>query len=103
MGIFRRKRNLSIKEKKEKLDEQGGRCSVCGGSLDMDHAECHHEVKFSEGGPSTKFNTSMVHEDCHDDLTEEQRGDDFGRKDHFGADREKKLRKSFDEFYNDDE
>ena len=97
------RRNLSRKERIEKLDEQGGRCSVCGGSLDMDHAQCHHEVPYSEGGPSTKFNTSIVHEDCHDDLTEEQRGDDFGRKGHFGADREKKLRKSFDEFYNDDE
>ena len=33
------------------------------------------------------------------DLTDEQRGDDFGRKGHFGADREKKLRKSFNDFY----
>ena len=93
------RRNLSRKERSEKLDEQGGRCSVCGGSLDMDHAECHHEVPYSEGGPSTKFNTSMVDEECHKKLTDEQRGDDFGKKEHFGVDQEKKLRKSFGNFY----
>ena len=70
------KRNLNQREKREKLEEQGGRCPVCGKRLGMSGAECHHEVPHGAGGPSTKFNSSMVHSDCHDKLTK-QGGNDI--------------------------
>ena len=74
------RRQISKQEKDEKYAEQGGKCSSCGDSVSRKHAEFHHNVQHSDGGPSANFNISMVDKDCHNKLTSQQRGDEFGKR-----------------------
>ena len=90
------RRNLSEREKDEKYDEQGGKCSSCGDGVSRKHAEFHHEFQYSDGGPSEKFNISMVDKNCHKELTDQQRGDEFGKRS--GSYTEKRARKFIDDF-----
>ena len=93
-------RNLPQKEKDRKYNEQDGKCSRCNDHVPRKKAQYHHENKYSQGGPSKDWNISMVDEKCHDKMSAEQRGDEYGKYGHFGHDDSKKGENLVKKFWN---
>jgi len=53
-------------QKKERLKEQGGLCTLCGEKILAHHlVEGDHITEWSEGGATTMENLQVVHKTCH--------------------------------------
>jgi hypothetical protein len=63
-------RIFTLKQKKEKLAEQGGLCAGCGEKI-LKHqlADGDHVVAWSEGGATTPENLQILHRHCHQQKT----------------------------------
>ncbi|AOW20769.1 DUF6443 domain-containing protein [Urechidicola croceus] len=62
------KRVISKKEKKEMLDDNGGKCEKCSKDLELDDAKAHHIERHADGGPTTKENTAILCDGCHKEV-----------------------------------
>lgn len=58
-------RAFSQGEKRQKYEEQGGICPICGCHFDIDEMEADHIIPWSEGGQTRLDNCQMLCKDCN--------------------------------------
>ncbi len=62
------KRAYTKKEKREMLEEQGGKCAKCKKDKKVDEVDGHHIDRHADGGRTTKENGASVCKKCHKEL-----------------------------------
>jgi len=60
-----RKRPSTRLVKQIHFQRYGKICMVCGKKFDKEYLQCHHIVKFADGGATDEENTALVCANCH--------------------------------------